>query len=78
MITINLHKATPNENIVSRRLASQVVLHMQAGSPLPLAVIMNLIISTMNIIKIFHPTTVHTNAQECTIGDVMRKIVIFI
>ena len=55
---------------------------MQVGGLLPLAII---IIRTMNIIKILHPTTVgtetaygHAHAQEYMIDDVVRKIVIFI
>ena len=44
------------------------VLHMRAGGLLPLAIIMNLIISIMNIIKTLHPTNAHArrSAQSVT------------
>ena len=40
-------------------------LHLHAGGQsLPLTIIMNIIMSTMNIIKILYPTTVHVHTRR--------------
>ncbi|MCG8625507.1 MAG: hypothetical protein MJE68_26355, partial [Proteobacteria bacterium] len=48
-------------------ILASCILHV-GGQPLPLTIIMNLIMSTTNIIKILYPTTVHVHTRRAWIA----------